>query len=888
MAKLDKGTLALTFKFDCDRFLRFRLASDTERDALGISDKAYKRPGIELIQVAGKRWEAEKYQDLIDTSDAGKVVFRLEKEVNDLLGRRPFAKIEHLFDILRRPEPPHAIIEAEFTVPENITPGLQKAYDVFHLDRVKVRPDILWIRPGGTDSPLIGNETKPEYVIHVIDVKMAAEPSLRHFTEVTYYALALAEAIQQEGLSGRYGVSAVGTIWPGSNDINAFRNLVQHHKTRGERDPVSEALRETLVSVPYEIYQAHVKQFFEDRLLRVLQTKMEDASWHVGPKCQLCDYVGFCRAEADDCDHLSRVAWLNQGQAELLRSNRITTTAELAEAITKNDDKRWQSVIESSHQLRADGAALAARAQSLAVGVPVSIPGRRCAMMPAWSNQSIFITVHFDPGSGITFALGAARLYFPSGRKQGERPVTDEKIFIVDRMDVMNPETERERLKEFVGVVSEWLEEVSTANADLAAKEHLSSHIFFWDMLEVRQLKRMFERHMHHPDVINLIELLVRFFPPESVLPDPDAFKSQPGTIVKEVLRLLVGLPVAHAYTLFEVANSFFPNTRPDGSPYTFNLPFGFTTPMSDQIPFERAYELWKDKIFLRHFNEAHPTDLSKWKHYTRDELYDGLKRATREHLKALQHIVQQLRKNYGDLLVLKKSGFSAARSSQARVPEPARSLIAFEKLNVVCREIENRNTRSLPVDEREAKFFSIRGLTLKPQAEADPIIAEIKRVNPQYQGEKLYVFNFSPTSRDSRIKEGEFTVALSNENECVDLDQPWYRLLKLDFEAGAKRLAEYGLTDKWMVNKPIGALLQVEVIRLETTQERPYVVLKPNHQRLFEFAIAQKLVTLDSPLVLDPVYRDFTSTRIETALRSVGGEPARIKRARKRRKGNG
>jgi hypothetical protein len=28
MAKLDKGTLALTFKFDCDRFLRFRLAED--------------------------------------------------------------------------------------------------------------------------------------------------------------------------------------------------------------------------------------------------------------------------------------------------------------------------------------------------------------------------------------------------------------------------------------------------------------------------------------------------------------------------------------------------------------------------------------------------------------------------------------------------------------------------------------------------------------------------------------------------------------------------------------------------------------------------------------------------------------------------------------------
>lgn len=762
MAKLDKGTLALTFKFDCDRFLRFRLASDAERDSLGVSAETYKRPGIELIKAAGRRWEADKYQDLIDTSDDGKVVFLLEDKVDDLLGRKPFKKIQNLFDILRQQEPPQAIIEAEFTVPTNITPGLQKAYDDFGLDQVRVRPDILWIRPGGTGAPLIGNGTVPEYEIHIIDVKMAAEPSLRHFTEVTYYALALATAIQQEGLGGRYAVSAEGTIWPGSHDINAFRNLVQLYQAKGAADPVSEALSETLIRVPYEVYEVHVKQFFGDRLLRVLQTKMEDASWHVGPKCQLCDYVRYCRDKASECDHLSRLAWLNQGQAELLRSNGITTTAGLTEAVTTADD-RWQSVIDSSHQLRADGPALATRARSLTEGAPLPVDGRRSAMIPAWTDQSIFITIHFDPGSGISFALGAARLYFPHGSKPGDPPVTDEKIFIVDRVDAMNPETERERLKEFATVVSEWLDEVSTVNTGLPAYDRLSSHIFFWDMLEVRQLKRMFERHMQNPDVIELIEILTRFFPPDSLLPDPDAFKSQPGTIVKEVLRMLVGLPVAHDYSLFDAANSFFPNVREDGTPYKFDLPFGFATPMSDQIPFERAYELWQDKIFVRHFNKLHPTDPSKWRRYTRDELYDGIKRATKVHLQALQHIVRRLRENYKDRLVLKKSGFSAARSSQVSVPEAARSLIAFEKLNVACQEMENRNTRSLPVDEREARFFSIRGLTLKPQAEADPIIDEIKFANPQYQHEALYVFDFSPTSRDSRIKEGEFTVALSS-----------------------------------------------------------------------------------------------------------------------------
>lgn len=883
MAKLDKGTLALTFKFDCDRFLRFRLASDADRDSIGVSDETYKRPGIELIKAAGRRWEADKYQDLIDTSDGGKVVFLIDDDDDDLLGRKPFKKIQNLFEILRKKEPPEAIIEAEFTVPTNITPGLQKAYDDFGLDQVRVRPDILWIRLGGTGAPLIGDGIVPEYEIHIIDVKMAAEPSLRHFTEVTYYALALAAAIQQEGLSGKYAVSAEGTIWPGNHDINAFRNMVQLNQAKGSTNPVSEALSETLIRVPYEVYEVHVKQFFEDRLLRVLQTDMEDANWHVGPKCQLCDYVRYCREKASECDHLSRLAWLNHGQAELLRSNDITTTAELADAVTTSDH-RWKSVSDSSHQLRAEGLALATRARSLIDGVPLPVEGRRSAIIPAWSNQSIFITIHFDPGSGISFALGAARVYFPYDRNPGAPPVVDEKIFIIDRVDAMNPETERERLKEFAVVISEWLEEVSSVNENLPARERLSSHIFFWDMLEVRQLKRMFERHMQNPDVIELIETLTRFFPPDSLLPDPDAFKSQPGTIVKEVLRVLVGLPVAHDYSLIDSANNFFPNIKEDGSPYIFDLPFGFATPMSDQIPFERAYELWQDKIYIRHFNRLHPTDSSKWRRYSRDELYDGIKRATRVHLQALQHIVRRLRENYKDRLVLKKTGFSVARSSQASVPEAARSLIAFEKLNVACQEMENRNTRSLPVDEREARFFSIRGLTLKPQSEATQINNEIKCGNSQYQHNTLYVFDFPSTSRDSRIKEGEFTVALSNENEYVDLDEPWRLRLSLGFQDAEELLGEYGLTDKWMINKSIGALLQVEVIRLEAMRDNPYVVLKPGHQGLFQFAVDQGMVTLDSPLVLDPIYRDFSSERVEKALRSIGGKAAPVKRSRKRK----
>jgi hypothetical protein len=882
MSKLDKGTLALTFKFDCDRFLRFRLATDAERDALGIEADIYKRPGIDLIKAAGRRWEADKYQDLVDVSPAGTVEHVLKKEVDPLVRRQLFDKVPNLFEILGRQTPPSAIVEAEFEVPSNITPALQQAYDAYGLETVRVRPDILWVRPAGTGAPLIGApDPVPEFEIHVIDVKMAAEPSLRHFTEVTYYALALAAALVEQGLSDRYAVSAEGFIWPGNHDANAFRNLVHELQARGASAPVTAALLETLVAVPYEVYQVHVKQFFEERLLKVLGQRPEETRWHVGPKCQLCDYVRYCRQDAENRDHLSRLPWLNQGQAELLREHGITTTQELVHAISGNTEA-WQAAVASSHPLRADASALEARAAALRSGQPVVISGRRCALMPAWSDQNIFITIHFDPGSGITFTLGAARVYFPPGRNQGDPPETEEHVFVVDRVDAMNPETERARLVEFVTLVSRWLEEVSATNRNLAAADRVSSHIFFWDMLEVRQLRRMFERHMNHPDVVDLIELLIRLFPPEHVLPDPDLFRSQPGTIVKDVVRLLLGLPIPHDYALFETANILFPVMNEDGEPYRFQLPFGFSTPMSDQIPFERAYELWQDKVFLRHFDSRFPNDPSRWRRYTRDELYEGIRLATRVHLRALQHIVRRLREHYRDRLTLRKASFSAAPPTQTRLPERARSLIAFEKLNVACQEMENRQRRLLPVIEREAHFFSIRGLQPATGGVYDHYIDELRVSEPRYASAELLAFTFAPTSRDARITEGEFLVALSNEDEELDLDFLWRRHLGLSFPDAQALLHTRGLHDGWMVNATLGRLLQVEVVRLEAMQEPPFVVLKPSNNGLFGVAQDEGILDMDRPMVLDPLFQDFSSPRIEQALRAVGGNPPPMRRRRR------
>ncbi len=874
MLRFTKNLLAQTFKFDCDRFLKFHLLTRHQRDSLRLDDAVYKRPGLQLVTDAGRRWEADKYQDLVDSASPGTIAYCIDAQVDASIGRKPFGKIRDVFNYLRAPTPPIAIIEGEFPVLPDITPGLQEAFELYGLEQVNVRPDILWIRHGPTDSRLIGDPTpRPPFEIHVVDVKMAAEPSLKHFTEVTYYALALAAVLEQEGLADRFGVSAEGYIWPGSHDANAFRKKVRDNAARASLNPLERAMIETLVPVPFEIYHVHVRRFFADRLLRVLGQEPLEVAWHVAPKCQTCEFLRFCRTQAADQDHLCRIPWLNRGQVQVLENFGLKTTRDLAEAI-ESDAAGWQSATASSHQLRAEGPALLARSRALQTGVTELVAERRTALLPAWADMNIYLTVHFDPGSGITFAMGAKRVYFPRSRAPGAPPRKDEHLFLVDRVDNLNADTERARLIELVQVVTGWLEELVLANSQLGARDRMSAHIYFWDNLELKQLRRMFGRHIEDAEVVELVELLLRMFPPEGVLPDPDLFVSQPGTVVKDVVKSLLGLPLAHDYNLIDVANAFHPVIKVDEQPYQYKILRGFHTDMADQIPFERAYEIWRDQVFL----DKHE-DLGgrlRPRKYYRDEIIEALRSTISVHLNALEHVVSKFKEHHRGRLVLRKSGFSAAPPTQTRIPERSRRLVAFGRLDAACNEIKNRQNRALPVDEREARFISIRGILQLDQGPSAPLIDVVMRERSEMEGRRLIACKFSENSRDARIAERDFLLALSNEGDDSNLDDHWRGRLGITFEEAVE------LTSLNKANLPLKRMLRVELVRLNPTEVPPTLVLTPNDEDLFELALSHGVLDLDRPMVLDPLYQDFEGILIGPVLKAVGGQAPPLKRRKK------
>ena len=900
MAKLGKQTIAQTFKFNCDRYLRFELASNEEREEIGIDniELGKMRPGVQLMIEAANKWEADKYQDLIDSVGNEAILYDLEAKVNTRIGIKPFKNITNIFKYLSEKYPPYAIIEGIFEVPDSVSSSFKIARDEFGIQLTKANPDIIWIRPFSSGSPLIRtSDIDPEFELHIIDVKMASEASLKHFTEVTFYAFALAEAIKEQGLDNRYQVSAKGLIWPGSHDNNKFRNLFNGFKARGDADPVLSALNNTLEEVPYEVYEIHVRKFLDERFLDVLRKKPFDTFWHVSSKYQLCQYLGFCEAQAKESDHLCRVAWLNQGQADLIRQKGINTTAELFDGIFA-DSVEWQTIKSENHQLKADQLALKARTKAIQTNEPEIIKERKCGLMPNRVDMSIFLTIHFDPGTGLTFAIGAKRVYFNSGWQKGDAPIVNEQIFIIDKVDSLNPDTEKNRLIEFIDLVTSWFMEADSANSRISIERHerherdsdfgkIKVHVFFWNQLEVKQLLRMIERHMTDPKVVDRVELLIRLFPPDSILPpDAEAFKSQPGTVVKDVVRQLVGLPLSHDYTLLEAASTFFPNLKPDGTPFTYYATYGFRTDLNDQIPFERAYELWKDDVFLKHSKKKDSSEFTDdekrrgTNRYTRGEILDGLTRTVRTHLNAIQHIVNKLREKCGDQLTLKKAGFSAAPPSQIRVPEVARQLITFQKLDAITHEIENRHQISLPIDEKEARFISIRGLSPANEAFHQISIDEIRLSDPIFIDSDLRAFTFSTSSKDARIKEGDFLCALSNEENLLQLDMPWFKHLGLNFYDGQELMSNYGITQQWNFNKKLCDLIQVSVTKLFTIEDPPFVVLEINDPQLFQFSIDNGILDMSKPMVLDPFFKDFESRELEDVLRMIGGKaPARTNR---------
>lgn len=785
-----------------------------------------------MIGVAEQRWNQACYQKVLDASPSGTIAYTREPAVDELLGLAPFSNLEKVLDYLRSEEPPKFIIKPAITAPTDLVEGLETTYETYKLKPETISFDLLWIQPHKDNT----------YSVSIIDIRLAETPSLAHRMELTYHMLALQRILEANGLTDRYSVSDIGYIWPGTHERDRFPSLFKEYQST--ENPIAEAFKKMLVHVQTETYKRKVVELLTRRLPSVLETGFKNAQWNLDGACLGCDFFPICLGAARQEDDLSRIPFLSRSQVKVLRDNGIDRVSRLFELAEKNDSG-LKEIFQTDYRLQIDEMRIRARMKALVSNTPIPVAEARTISMAERNDHRIYLTTGYDPSTGLSLGFGCSL------------DCLEPNIYLVERAEGMSLEFERAAYLEFATTLTQWMKKNEGENIQF----------YVWDNRVLSHIRRVVQRYYDDPILTGENNILNILFPPEGILHNPEVFEHQPVTVVDPVLKSLIGLPIEVAYSLYESANSF-ARVNHDR---TFGAEEEFVSPYSDEIPLERMIELWYP---MRYAAIASKMNLVQ-KRRTNQELLSKIERAFTEQLNALRYVVKELQTTYNDRLGERKSApFTVEKTPDA--PSKLSELLKFELLNIAAQASENKNIRSMSVDEREARFHSVRGLRLKNSADTEAVLAGYQQDNPDIKTDELYVFDCSPESTESRIKEGEFTLVLTNEDVRLNLDAPWYEHLGLSFASGAALLSGYDTNLTWYADKNLSAFLQMELVQLGRKDGVPYVIIRFPRPEILDFVLREVIINLYKPLVIDPIFIDFSSDKIKSVLGEIESAPSK------------
>ncbi|QIN77516.1 AAA family ATPase [Rubrobacter marinus] len=871
MPQLSKKVLSQYFRTECKRQLRLNLSPDTarfrpEREEQGMPPPQKPRPGLEQIAQLGDEWQAAKLQDLSETFGEELVV---GEAYTDGTGQLRYRNMP-LQNALAAVSPGRFLVEAEYEVGPAFEGalGIVGLREEHGLEYAGVRPDIIEVLPPGRFPRSVdpSGETRPlgaddrRLQLRVIDIKLTAEPSPGYFAEVTYYTMVLAGWLVDKGLDHRFVVVPDGAVWPGSHE--AAELTITHRRLTNAvgEEPTDEALREALArdleQVPFEVFAYRLRRFFGEELPEVLSVPWGELPWHVDNRCKGCDNLGYpwvskgertdhpdhCMPEAERERHLSRVAFISRGASAALRERGVGDVEVLAKRPPEDP------AFGSHHVLKATRTVVSGRAEALGTGL-ATIPkdSGTSAVMPKWTDLRIFLSADFDIGSAITFSFGIKAFWLEPRPYGSTNPAPRQKrswqaeSFVVDLKDL---ESERRELLAFLGRIGAILDEAYGLDSQTTVQFYL------WDSLQFEHLSRVVGRHLEAVLDRRDIWELAWLFPPEDLLQNPRlSTRQSPVTTVRDVVRAVLAAPVPHYYSLLETARCYYPDNLPENM-RAFDVHPLFEDVLSDQIPSERAHEVWSRITGSRHWSAQ----------------MEILRRTVARRLVALDAVVRRLETDLRPLL----PNQAAPRIQAIRPPQRESRLsfdgqlwYAFARLNAGLQGLEVQELRALPPHGREAKFESAR-LPERLLGDAQANALRSLGLKPR-SGRRVY--RLAPNSREVKFKEGDFELALAPEDWPDFLD----RSLKSMTEGTSLEqtyASEY--------QRRMGDVTRVTVAGID--RDRGLIALDPQTRPdapSLEDLEDEGIADFDTDVVLDRVFRDYFTKKLLATLQAIGNPPA-------------
>jgi hypothetical protein len=694
----------------------------------------------------GILWEKSQNEKLINTFGENNIIYKSNS------GNITTAMLKDLFDT--RLECACFLLQPEYNIGDSFknATGLSSYENKYALKYKNLRPDIIQVLPVGScvqevmsDGRINGISPGDQRIpFRIIDIKFTSVSGKSHYAEVVYYTMALAGWLIDNGYNDKCFVVPHAAIWTG-----ASKNISPVWVGNGSLT-IEEKLAlfdKDLEICEFNVFSQRLRRIFKEELPDILNTPWEELDWHVNSSCMRCNYLGYiesngkpshpehCIVKAKSVDHLSRLAFISKGARKTLENHQIKTVSDLTQ--THPEDQ----IYDSHHNLRASRAVVAGRAHALRNGVAFIPPNTgTTAIMPSWSDLSIFITTEFDFVSGKTLSFGFKALWYAgkSGTADGQPNNThwESKVIIADKG---SEDKERMALFALLGEIYNVMEFAKKA------KKEATMQVYIWDNITYKHLTDVISRNIDAILWNNHLAKLAWLFPAESINPNPVLSGKCPVTILGDVVKSLVAAPVPHCYTLLNIARAYYPQSKEGMNNNFFVIP-SFEGRLSDYIPYERVYEIWNR------------TTTAKSKHTWEDHV-ENLKKTVKTKLSALVSIERRLRKDLSGRLKQ-----SAIKVSDLKPPDPgnmandSKLWYVFAEYNNALEKINIQKIYAMPPEEREARFESALLTEQVFGADADRALKDHNLQPAPFRR----VYRLSQRSSEVRAREGDFNFALS------------------------------------------------------------------------------------------------------------------------------
>jgi hypothetical protein len=858
MPRFGKNVLSQYLRTKCDKQLRLSLYAPNELEALGWPVPLEARPAVQILRDRGKEWEQAKMQDLEGAFGS---------QLHGTKDGEKFVETDLAAFLTANPTAPAFVVQGRFDHPDLRTTFLQNigltAADIVNIPSFTAFvPDVILCKVATSDDKEIlpngdtvaiapGDQRK---ALLIADIKHAGEANSSYSSEVVLYAVLLANWLRIKQLDGAFFVANQLGLWTRAKETSDLVKLIAANPAATTTDRLNAYLGE-LERVEFSIFFQTVDHFFRQDLLRVLAVHdWIELDWHVDSRCSSCDFLGhrnwlrasdrltldahrdhYCVTAAEDVGHLSRVATLSRGSRKTLEEAGHLNVAAISQVAAADP------VFDQHNALKADRKHLPHRATALMTGAVTVALDTTTIDFPKYADLQIFLTVNFDPGTGLLTALGSEarfRQRVPFGQTSNVKHTWG-----AEAQTLLTPTLDEERnvLISFLSRLAEIFRFVHDPAADKGGPQggRTSVQVYFWDRRQFEELARAIGRHLNAivmPQTEAYLRGLAWLFPPEQLLEDDEITLANPITFMKTVIQRDLRLPVAHCLTLFNVAQTYHNDQFTPSVPGSF-----YRDPFSDMIPRERIYEIWAQEPLIK-------VGVTQ---KTRSQCIADYSDAVKKQVAALRNVVWKFGADMAGRLNF------AARPLAIGVPfnfqnisEDGRLWYGWALLEESCGIVELRRTWTAEPEELEANYGILRFSQL---------------LGTEANGDLIY--QVRPSSRDCKFRDHESFLALQNEATAGFLDLRVRDLL----DATARQQVPVQDQNRKMADIFSGTLVDFDRNNLRA---RVSLTVFRGADNIRNVLVSNGVVDLSTNVGLVPTTGPRMADRVKDCLRVIGRPP--------------